>query len=245
MSEYDVLLVGESWVTLSFEIKGRDVLSDGTYEEEAAYLVAALESAGASTEFVPCHAVDERVPSTVDGLHDYDLVLLSDVGADTLQITPRVAAGEADVDRCRLLAEYVADGGALGMIGGYMSFAGKYGAARYGLTAVGDVLPVTVARADDRIEAPDGPHPTPTPSMPGSPPSEWPSVLGYNRFEASPDAEVWATVRDDPFLVVGDHGDGSAFAFATDCAPHWAPEEFLEWEYLPTLWASILDRVAE
>ncbi|MFC6823632.1 glutamine amidotransferase [Halopelagius fulvigenes] len=245
MSEYNVLLIGESWVALSFEIKGRNVLQDSTYEEAAAYLVAALESAGANVEFVPCHAVHEEVPSTVDGLDVYDLVLLSDVGADTLQITPRVAAGETAVDRCKLLAEYVAGGGALGMIGGYMSFAGKCGAARYGRTAVGDVLPVTVARSDDRIEAPDGPHPRPTSSMPGSPPSEWPSILGYNRFEAADDAEVWATVRDDPFLVVGDHGDGSAFAFATDCAPHWAPQTFLEWEYLPTLWASILDRVTE
>lgn len=245
MSGADVLLVGESWVTVSFEVKGRDVLQDSRYAEAAAHLIAALETAGATVEFVPCHAVHDRFPSTVAGVDAYDLVLLSDIGADTLQITPDVAAGKTDVDRCGLLAEYVSGGGALGMIGGYMSFAGKYGAARYGRTAVGDVLPVTIAHADDRVEAPDGPRPRPTASMPGSPPSEWPAVLGYNRFDAAPDAEVWATVRDDPFLVVGDHGSGSAFALATDCAPHWAPESFLEWEYFPTLWETVLDRVID
>ena len=46
MSEYDVLLVGESWVSLDFEIKGRDVVGDAGYEEAGAYLIAALESAG-------------------------------------------------------------------------------------------------------------------------------------------------------------------------------------------------------
>lgn len=243
MSEYDVLLVGESWVTFSVEIKGRNIVQDSYYEEAAAYLNAALESAGADADFIPCHALSKQFPSTIDGLDAYDLVILSDVGADTLQITPRVAAGETDIDRCRLLAEYVAKGGALGMIGGYMSFAGKNGAARYGRTALSDVLPVTISVADDRVETPDGPLPSPTASMPGSPPSEWPSILGYNKLEAAPDADMWATVRDDPLLVVGDYEDGSTFAFATDCAPHWAPEDFLEWKYLPTLWKNILDRV--
>jgi uncharacterized membrane protein len=244
MSKYDVLLVGESWVSLDFEIKGRNVVGDAGYEEAGAYLIAALESAGSAVEFVPCHAVADRFPSTVEELAAYDLVLLSDVGADTLQITPRVADGETDVNRCRLLAEYVADGGAFGMIGGYMSFAGKHGAARYGLTAIDDILPVTVGRADDRVEAPHGPHPRPKDALPGSPPSKWPSILGYNLVEADPDATVWATVDGDPLLVVGDYGDGSAVAFTTDCAPHWAPETFLKWEYLPTLWSSILDRVS-
>jgi len=39
---------------------------------------------------------------------------------------------------------------------------------------------------------------------------------------------VWATVNGDPFLTVGDHDAGSAFAYAIDCTPHWAPAAFLE-----------------
>ncbi len=56
--------------------------------KRGAYLIVVLESAGAAVEFVPCHAVDDWFPSAVERLAAYDLVLLSDVGADTLQITP-------------------------------------------------------------------------------------------------------------------------------------------------------------
>jgi uncharacterized membrane protein len=156
-----------------------------------------------------------------------------------------VAAGETDVDRCAVLAEWVHDGGALGMVGGYMSFAGKGGQARYGKTALADVLPVEIADSDDRVETPTGATPR-NEAVPGEElPDEWPHVLGYNRFTADPDADVWATVDSDPFVVVGDHGDGNAFAYATDCAPHWAPEAYLDWDYLPTLWDRLVDRVVE
>lgn len=238
-----VLLAGESWFVLSFEVKGRDVFAQGTYEEGAAYLLAALETIGATVDFQPCHVVASEFPRTIDDLEAYDLVLLSDVGADTLQITPQVADSEQDVDRCALLAEFVNQGGALGMIGGYMSFAGKGGRARYAPTAVADVLPVHVSRADDRVEVPDGAVPRNRAVPDEALSEEFPAVLGYNRLEAETDAEVWATVDDDPFLVVGDHGSGSAFALATDCAPHWAPPTFLEWDGLPRLWAAIIERV--
>jgi uncharacterized membrane protein len=155
-------------------------------------------------------------------------------------LTPEVTAGETDTNRLRLLEEYVADGGAVGMIGGYMSFAGEHGQAGYARTALGEVLPVEISHHDDRIERPEGIPPT-NHGVEGLP-EEWPPVLGYNRVSAD-SGEVWATVGDDPLLVVGDHGEGSAFAFTTDCAEHWAPKEFLEWEYLPDLWDAILQRV--
>lgn len=239
----EVLLAGESWVTVQFEIKGRDVIAESEYGEAADYFIAALETAGASVTFQPCHVAATSFPRTRDALDEYDIVILSDIGADTLQITSQVAASETDVDRCALLAEWVRDGGALGMIGGYMSFAGKGGQARYRMTPLADVLPVEIARADDRVEAPGGATPVNEGVPDADLPAEWPHVLGYNRFSADDDAEVWATVADDPFLVVGDYGEGSAFAFATDCAPHWAPPTLLEWEHWPTLWKRVLDRI--
>lgn len=242
-NEYAVLLAGESWFSLTFDVMGRNLLRDCTYGDASDYLVAVLESVGATVDVMPTHVVVDAFPRTRDELDVYDLVLLSDVGADSLQITPQVAAGEPDVDRCALLADYVADGGALGMLGGYLSFAGKGGMARYGQTSLADVLPVEIQRGDDRVETPTGPRPRSTEDLPAAIPDEWPAILGYNRLVADGGATVWATVDDDPLLVVGDHGDGSAFAFATDCAPHWAPQSFLEWESLPTLWAAILDRV--
>ncbi len=240
----EILLAGESWQQLSFEIKGPNVISDASYDEPADYLIAALESVGASVTFQPCHVATRSFPRTRAELDDYDLVLLSDIGADALQLTPAVQRGETDVDRCSLLADYVADGGALGMIGGYMSFAGVGGKARYGRTALADVLPVQIEVADDRIEAPAGVRPV-NRGVPGADlPERWPAVLGYNRVRADQDASVWATVGDDPFIAVGEYGDGTSFAFTTDCAPHWAPPSFLEWEGLPALWGALLAQVS-
>jgi uncharacterized membrane protein len=239
----EILLAGESWVTFEFEIKGANVLRDSTYEEAAGRFIETLEQSGASVTYQPCHLAAREFPRSRAELDAYDLVILSDIGADTLQITPQVADGELDVDRCSVLESWVREGGALGMVGGYMSFAGKGGQARYGTTAVGDALPVTIARGDDRVETPAGV----SPQNRGVPrlaiPDEWPAILGYNRFTADPGASVWATVGEDPFIVVGDHGDGGTFAFATDCAPHWAPDGFLDWEYLPELWEVIIDSV--
>lgn len=236
----DVLLAGESWQTLTFEIKGQDVFPGAAYEEAADYLIAALESAGASVTFQPCHVATREFPRSHEELAEYDLVILSDVGADTLQLTPKVRGGERDVDRCALLESYVADGGAVGMIGGYMSFSGIGGRARYGHTALAEALPVEIGPGDDRVEAPAGVEPT-NEGVPGVDlPEEWPAVLGYNRVVPDDDATVWATVGDDPLVVVGPHGEGRSFAFTTDCAPHWAPREFLEWEGLVELWEAIL-----
>lgn len=241
----EVLLAGESWVTVTFEVKGRNVMRDAQYGEAADSFVDTLEETGASVTYQPCHVAEESFPRTPTQLDEYDVVILSDVGADTLQITPRVAAGETDVDRCAVLADWVRDGGALGMVGGYMSFSGKGGQARYGSTPLADVLPVDIERGDDRVETPAGANPIDA-GVPGLDlPAEWPAVLGYNRFTADADADVWATVNDDPFLVVGDAGAGSTFAYATDCAPHWAPTTFLEWDHLSALWERILERVVD
>lgn len=242
----EALLAGESWMSLEVELKGRNFIADSTYTEAGDYLIALLESAGAEVTYQPCHVAATEFPRTVEAFQEYDLVVLSDVGAETLQITQTVADGTPDVDRLAALAQFVHDGGALGMIGGYMSFAGQGGSARYGATPVGKVLPVEIARHDDRIETPSGALPERTGTWDGADefPETWPAILGYNQFVAESDAEVWARVEEDPFLVVGDEGDGSVFAFASDCAPHWAPMDFLEWDHLPTLWDHLLDRVA-
>lgn len=202
-----------------------------------------LEDNSASVTYMPCHVVAKSFPSTIKELDNYDIVLLSDIGADTLQITDQVADGVADVDRCKVLAEWVREGGSLGMIGGYMSLAGKGGQARYHSTPIGEVLPVEIQAGDDRIETPAGATPHPTDILMNDIPDEWPYVLGYNRLVATESSETWATVNDDPFLVVDDIDNGSSFAYATDCAPHWASEEFLEWEYFPKLWQHIIERV--
>ena len=238
----DVLLAGESWHVVSMAVKAQDVTASSTYTEAGDYLIAALESIGADVTYQPCHVAYRDFPKTKAEFDEYDLVILSDIGSQSLLLTPAVADGTAEPNRLQVLADYVADGGAVGMIGGYMSYAGEQGRAGYAKTPLADALPVEISHYDDRIERPAGVHPQNQDIE--ELPEEWPAVLGYNRFAADDDADVLATVDDDPLLVVGDHGEGSAFAFATDCAEHWAPMPFLEWEYLPDMWDAVLERVA-
>lgn len=237
----EVLLAGESWHEVTLYIKAQNVTASSSYTEAGTYLIAALEAAGASVTYQPCHVAYESFPSSKEELSTYDLVVLSDIGAQSLLLTPDVAAGEPGTNRLQVLADFVADGGAVGMIGGYMSYGGEHGQAGYGRTVLADVLPVEISLHDDRIERPSGVRPENDHLH--DLPTEWPPVLGYNRVTPDEDATVWATVDSDPLLVVGNYGEGSAFAFTTDCAQHWAPPAFLEWDALPDLWAAILDRM--
>lgn len=235
-----ILLAGESWQHVSLFVKGVDVSTAGRYVEAGDALIAALEAAGATVTYQPCHVAHRSFPSSSGELDDYDVVLLSDIGARTLLVPPAVADGETRPNRCRVLADWVRDGGAVGMIGGYLSFAGEHGAAGYGQTALADVLPGEIATHDDRIERPAGvtPRNVAIPELPET----WPPVLGYNRLGVG-DASVWATVDGDPLVLVQDVGDGTAVSFTTDCAPHWATEAFREWDGLPVLWGAIIERL--
>jgi len=237
----NVLLAGESWHQIVLTVKAQNVTTTSSYTEAGGHLIAALETAGAIVDYQPCHIAATDFPRSTAELDKYDLVLLSDIGAQTLLLTPEVQAGNAGSNRCQVLSDWVADGGALGMIGGYMSFAGENGQAGYGRTAVADALPVEIGATDDRIECPSGV--TPINQGVDDLPPEWPTILGYNQVVPDSDAEVWATVNNDPLLVVGDHEEGSSVAFMSDCAEHWAPRDLLEWEYFPDLWVAILNRM--
>lgn len=55
MVDANVLLAGESWVTVEYEIKGRNVMQSTGYGETADRFVETLESIGTSVTFQPCH----------------------------------------------------------------------------------------------------------------------------------------------------------------------------------------------
>ena len=86
-------------------------------------------------------------------------------------------------NRLKLIRDYVRGGGGLAMIGGYYSFQGINGGARYRGTAVEDVLPVSILPYDDRVEVPEGckaelvdpAHPI-TKGLG----KNWPPLLGFN-----------------------------------------------------------------
>lgn len=240
----NVLLVGESWFTYSIHQKGFDTFQTAEYTEGAGAFIACLDGLGHSVRYIPAHRVDADFPSQPAGLADIDVVILSDVGANTFLLTkPTFNRSEIVPNRLELLRTYVAEGGALLMVGGYMSFAGIDGKARYGRSPLRHVLPVHVHDHDDRVEVPEGFSVTVLapdhPALAGVPAS-WPPLLGYNRVDAREGADVLVARGEDPILVVGAHGSGRAAAFTPDLAPHWAPPAFVAWDSYPRLWDSLL-----
>ena len=239
-----VLLAGESWVTHSVHVKGVDSFGTSTYVEGADRLREALGRAHADVDYLPAHLVPPRFPGTAAELSEYDAVILSDIGANSLLLAPATFERSAVApNRLASVERYVRDGGGLLMIGGYLSFAGIEGKARYHGTPVEDALPVTISALDDRAERPEGVHPAVT--QPGHPvldgvPGDWPALLGYNRLSAKSATQVLVRCDADPLLTVGSHGAGRSAAFASDCAPHWCPPPFMDWPGYDPLFGNLI-----
>lgn len=244
-----VLLVGESWMKHTVHVKGFDSFTTSEYEEGAGAFIAALEEHGIDVTYIRAHEISDRFPAARVELEAYDTVILSDVGANSFLLSRATfTRSEREANRLAALAEYVLGGGGLIMVGGYMSFTGIDGKARYKMTPLADVLPVAMLDVDDRIERPEGVEVTVSDSsheIVAGMPRSWPMVLGYNRVVAKEASRVIARCGPDPLLVAGEFGAGRSVAWTTDVAPHWAPSELLEWAYFAPLWASIVSWTAK
>ena len=152
-----MLLAGESWVSAATHYKGFDQFGSVTFHLGAEPLVAALADSPFELHLHAGARGGERFPLTLDGLQHYGAVILSDIGSNTLLLHPDVwLSGSPVPNRLKLLREYVRGGGGLMMIGGYYSFQGINGGARYHRTPVEEALPVDCLPYDDRIEVPEG-----------------------------------------------------------------------------------------
>ena len=126
-------------------------------------------------------------------------MILSDIGANTLLLHPDVwLQGKTDAQPAKLLRDYVADGGGLMMIGGYFSFQGINGGARWHKTPVEQVLPVDLpalrrpGRGAGGLRRRAGAGPS-IPILAGLD-GEWPLLLGFNEVVSrTPGREVLAT----------------------------------------------------
>lgn len=240
-----ILIAGESWVSTTTHVKGADYFVTSVYEEGVEYLRNALEKAGYEVTFMPNHLAVDHLPYHTEEYQEYAAVILSDIGSNTL-LLPSATFSRSEIrpNRCQALRDYVLNGGALLMVGGYMSFAGIDGKARYGATEIADVLPVICLDGDDRREHSEGLHAHVL--MPDHPAlsgveGEWPALLGYNKTIMKDGCELLATIGDDPLIAVGSFGKGKGGIFSSDCSPHWAPPAFVGWEYYDILWKSLLD----
>lgn len=244
-----VLLAGESWVRATIDHKGYDPFPHTQVEVGCTKLVEVLSAAGHQVTHLRSHDVAAEFPLTLEELDAYDVVLLSDIGSNTLLLPPVVFdQGRPAPNRLKLLREWVGKGGGLMMAGGYLSFQGFQAMANYAGTPLEDALPVRISRWDDRVEAPEGlqgalcdvDHP-----VSHGLDQQWPILLGYQQLEAREDASVLAEVEGDPLLIVREVGEGRSLAFASDISPHWAPAEFMDWDGYSTLFDNAVTWLAD
>jgi len=238
-----VLLIGESWFSHTIHQKGFDSFTTSEYTKDGEKFCQALVANGHTVARILAHEVADLVPDNIEGYADYDVVVISDVGANSFLLGPQtIVRSEIVPNKLSVIANWVRAGGGLLMVGGYMSFTGIDGKARFGQSPLSDVLPVIMADHDDRVEVPEGVAAVRVGEHPATPDldTDWPQMLGYNQVEAKPGAEVLATFGNDPLIVVGQAGAGRSAAFTSDLAPHWAPPEFLAWEGYGPLWHRLI-----
>jgi uncharacterized membrane protein len=238
-----VLIAGESWTTHSIHQKGYDSFTTTEYNEGVGWLRDALTEGGYEVVHQPCHVAARDFPNAAKALKEFACVMLSDIGTNTLLLHPDTFARSKRLpNRLDALHDYTAAGGGLVMIGGYMTFQGIEGKARYHGTPVEDVLPVTILDCDDRVEAPQGLKPrvkqADHPIVKGIR-GTWPGLLGLNAVKPKAGAQVVATAGRHPLIVAGAFGRGRCVAFTSDCGPHWAPPDFVTWSGYGRLWRQL------
>lgn len=248
--DVNVLLVGESWTTSETHYKGFDQFGSVRFHTGSKPLLDAMAASRFKIDYMTAHDAAEGFPFDAAGLAKYDILILSDIGSNTFLLPPDVWLRSKTVpNRLRLIRDWVAGGGNLIMMGGYFSFQGIDGRARWRNTPVEAALPVTCYPWDDRVEIPEGAtaqvllpdHPV----MAGMTGQDWPPVLGVNEVTVRDGATVVARLPDDqgghPLLVLGSHGKGRTAAWTSDIGPHWLSPAFCEWEGYRRLWTNVFE----
>ncbi len=164
----------------------------------------------------------------LDAVPPYDVYLIGDVAAESL------GAGQA-----LQIANAVADGKGLMMIGGVHSF----GPGNYATSPLGPALPITMSRMESQIRGepirpdvhysqelqmiPTTDHFITRLTAPLQNEARWrelPTLLGANRFRGLTDQAIVLAAAEDgqiPLLVEGKSGLGRVLAFAGDSTYRW------------------------
>jgi len=252
MTQINVLYVGDSETVISRYAVGADVFEQSYFNDNGRYLRNALAGhAGITVRHIIPANVPSEFPTTDEELAAYDVVIFSDVGYNSMIFYPGLTPPyqyPLGPDRCQLVADFVARGGGFVMVGGYLSFAGLNGIARYHGTVIEEALPVTIAPHDDRVEVVAGfRFEIVDPEHPIVAGLDWDNaaftLCGYNRVTLKPDAHLIVRRGADPVIGAGTYGRGRTAIFASDFAPHWAGD-FVRWPGYPTLWSQMLTWLA-
>ncbi len=244
-----ILLVGESWVSNSTHFKGFDSFQTTFYELGANNFVKALKD-NFEINYMPSHVASTDFPSDLKNLKEYDCVILSDIGANTLLLHPDVfVKGQKFPNRLNLIEDYVLDGGNFAMFGGYFSFQGINGAARFKNTPVERILPVNIHSYDDRLEAPEGSFPSVINDheILNGIPNDWPYLLGCNEVilkdndNITPILNIKIDKKDYPLLALSTEFKGKTAVWTSDVGPHWLPNDFVNWKGYKLLWNNLFN----
>ena len=182
-------------------------------------------------------------------------VIVSDVEAKCFHLYPSFfdrARRENEVvtfpDRLTLMKQWVANGGGMLMLGGWLSFSGVQGKGGWGRCSFADALPVDCLNIEDLVESSAGftaevlipDHPV----VKGLPWKSFPPIFGYNEVQAKPGATVLVRVKETghPLVVAGEYGKGRVFTYMSDPAPHWGIN-FELWEGYDAFWNNALQWV--
>jgi len=237
-----VLYAGDIEVFVLFLLPGREVVplvervNDGSR-----HLKQALKDPEIEIKYVSPQAAPSDFPRTSEELAEYDVVILSDVGHDTLMLYPGEELYQIGRNRLKELRSFVEKGGGLAFCGGWLSYQGHFGHGRWYGTPVAEMLPVEILPVpDDRVETPEGAvssienpeHPI----LEGIPWGTCPVFLGYNKVgRLRQGATLLARINDDPLIAVWEYKKGRVMAFTSDPAPHWG-SSFAKWEHYPRFW---------
>jgi len=129
-----VLYAGDSAIMLTLGLEGIQVfpLLDSIWDA-GTHLKGALERAGHTVTRMLSHEAYYNLPETAEALAAYDVLILSDIGHDTVILYPgaRRNAVPMGPNRMKEIVRFVENGGALAYVGGYFTYQGHHGRWRF------------------------------------------------------------------------------------------------------------------
>jgi uncharacterized membrane protein len=209
-------------------------------------LLKAMEGMdGVEPEFLDGPDTMTDFPRTLEGLQEYDALIVSDLSRGTLEphFFDDAIPGP---NLLRIIKEYVESGGALIYCGGWMTFQGYQGTGNWQGTVVEDVPPTELKPVfDDRVERPSGAEPTVTdddhPLTADLGEAGLPTLYGYNEVAGlQGDSELLATVNGDPLLAAGEFGEGRTVVYTSDPGIKWG-YGMVEWDDYDEFWHNTLE----
>jgi len=239
-----VLYVGDYFLQKTTWIKGVEPISlftslvnDGKFIQEALH-----QDKNIQVEHMSGQRAFEDFPKTSNELGKFDVLILSDIGKDTLVLYPEFKSGP---NRVKSIRQYVEEGGILVYCGGWLTFQGYHGNGNWYGTPVAEILPVEILPVpDDRVELPEGQKPQIIEKdhsiFKGIPVEEFPRVYGYNRTTLKADCKLLASIeKDNPFIAAGKFGEGQTLVYTSDPAPGWGID-FVKWAYYSKFWVQVV-----